>query len=149
MAQRVSVYDNVSVNSDISHVSLGQGKPLSGAIYQGVQAKPLNVCILAAWYLLGTHRFSSLLEALPSLFSVPHRTSCACLVANRVGLFATSWTVARQAPLSLGFSRQEYWSGLPFPLPSLHVILAFRHRTPENPALPGYDIMEYRKCRMI
>ena len=30
---------------------------------------------------------------------------------------ATSWTVARQAPLSMGFSRQEYWSGLPFPSP--------------------------------
>ena len=27
----------------------------------------------------------------------------------------TPWTVARQAPLSMGFSRQEYWSGLPFP----------------------------------
>ena len=31
--------------------------------------------------------------------------------------FATPWTVALQAPLSLRFSRQEYWSGLPFPLP--------------------------------
>ena len=30
-------------------------------------------------------------------------------------LFATPWTVAYQAPLSMGFSRQEYWSGLPFP----------------------------------
>ena len=36
---------------------------------------------------------------------------------SRVGLFATPWTVARQAPLSMGFSRQEYWSGLPFPSP--------------------------------
>ena len=32
-------------------------------------------------------------------------------------LFATSWTIAYQAPLSMGFSRQEYWSGLPFPSP--------------------------------
>ena len=32
-------------------------------------------------------------------------------------LFMTPWTVARQAPLSLGFSSQEYWSGLPFPSP--------------------------------
>ena len=30
---------------------------------------------------------------------------------------ATPWTVGRQAPLSMGFSRQEYWSGLPFPSP--------------------------------
>ena len=32
-----------------------------------------------------------------------------------VQLSATPWTIARQAPLSVGFSRQEYWSGLPFP----------------------------------
>ena len=34
-----------------------------------------------------------------------------------VQLFATPWTVARQVPLSMGFPRQEYWSGLPFPSP--------------------------------
>ena len=36
---------------------------------------------------------------------------------SRVRLFATPWTVAYQAPLSMEFSRQEYWSGLPFPSP--------------------------------
>ena len=36
---------------------------------------------------------------------------------SRVRLFATPWTVADQAPPSMGFSRQEYWSGLPFPSP--------------------------------
>ena len=36
---------------------------------------------------------------------------------SRVRLFATLWTVAYQAPLSMGFSRQEYWSGLPCPVP--------------------------------
>ena len=36
---------------------------------------------------------------------------------SRVRLFATSWTAASHDPLSLGFSRQEYWSGLPFPSP--------------------------------
>ena len=42
---------------------------------------------------------------------------------SHVRLFVTPWTVAlqapvaRQAPLSMGFSRQEYWSGLPFPSP--------------------------------
>ena len=36
---------------------------------------------------------------------------------SRVWLFATPWTVACQAPLSMGFSRQEYWSGLPCPPP--------------------------------
>ena len=44
----------------------------------------------------------------------------ACMHAqwlNHIRLFATPWTVARQAPLSMGFSRQEYWSGLPCPPP--------------------------------
>ena len=36
---------------------------------------------------------------------------------SRVRLFATQWTVAHQVPPSMGFSRQEYWSGLPFPSP--------------------------------
>ena len=36
---------------------------------------------------------------------------------SRVRLFSTPWTVAYQAPRSMGFSRQEYWSGLPFPSP--------------------------------
>ena len=40
----------------------------------------------------------------------------ACMFSG-VWLFMTLWTVARQAPLSMGFSRQEYWSGLPFPSP--------------------------------
>ena len=36
-------------------------------------------------------------------------------VASPVRLFVTPWTVAYQAPPSMGFSRQEYWSGVPFP----------------------------------
>ena len=36
---------------------------------------------------------------------------------SRVLLLATSWTAAYQAPLSMGFSRQEYWSGVPLPSP--------------------------------
>ena len=36
---------------------------------------------------------------------------------SRVQLFVTPWTVAQQAPLSMEFFRQEYWSGLPFPSP--------------------------------
>ena len=36
---------------------------------------------------------------------------------SHVRLFATSWSVAHQVPPSMGFSRQEYWSGVPFPSP--------------------------------
>ena len=45
---------------------------------------------------------------------------CVCVWAqllSRVWLFATQWTVAYQAPLSMGFPQQEYWSGFPFPSP--------------------------------
>ena len=42
---------------------------------------------------------------------------CRSRLLQGVQLFATPWTVARQAPLSMGFSRQEYWSGLPCPPP--------------------------------
>ena len=43
--------------------------------------------------------------------------SCVPSCISRVCLFATLWTVARQAPLSMGFSRPEHWSGLPCPPP--------------------------------
>ena len=55
-----------------------------------------------------------------------HRRGQACRLApnsqrasmlSRVRLFATLWTIACQAPLSMGFSRQEHWIGLPFPSP--------------------------------
>ena len=44
---------------------------------------------------------------------------CACELTHFSGvqLFLTLWTVAPQAPLSMGFSRQGHWSGLPFPPP--------------------------------
>ena len=44
-----------------------------------------------------------------------------CCVLSRVRLFAIPWTVAHQAPLSMEFSRQECWSGLPFPSPEQKV----------------------------
>ena len=43
------------------------------------------------------------------------------LVAKLSLTLATPWTIASQAPLSVGFSRQEYWSGLPFPPPEVGV----------------------------
>ena len=49
-------------------------------------------------------------------------------------LFATSWTVVRQAPLSMGFPRQEYWSGLPFPSPGEFLNPGIE---PRSPALAG------------
>ena len=50
------------------------------------------------------------------LLKCTHRFMHMCMHSSSV-MFnsATPWTVARQAPLSMGFSRQAYWSGLPFP----------------------------------
>ena len=58
----------------------------------------------------------------PSMLQCPLRTATmgtACMLRHFscFGLFSTPWTVACQAPLSMGFSRQEYWSGLPSPPP--------------------------------
>ena len=58
-----------------------------------------------------------------------------CVVTH--SLFATPWTVARQAPLSMGFPRQEYWSGLPFPSPGDLPSSGMELASPVSPALAG------------
>ena len=60
-----------------------------------------------------------LLSSLTQLETEVHGRSFVCVLCrfSHVWLFATPWTVARQAPLSMGFSRQEYWSGSPDPPP--------------------------------
>ena len=52
-------------------------------------------------------------------------------------LFASPWTVAPQALLSMGFFRQEYWSGLPFPLPWNFPHPGIEFPFPASPALAG------------
>ena len=74
---------------------------------------------------------------------------------SRVRLCGTPWTVAHQALLSMGFSRQEYWSGLPFPSPG---DLPDRGIKPGSPALqadslpsepPGTDMYKYKAPRLV
>ena len=64
---------------------------------------------------------------------------------SRLPLFVTPWTIACQAPLSMGFARQEYWSALPFPSPGdlpdpgiepVSATLADRFLTTEPPGKP-------------
>ena len=55
------------------------------------------------------------------------------LVTQLCLTFATQWTVARQAPLSIEFSRQKYWSGLPFPSPG---------DLPDPGIEPGYPALQ-------
>ena len=70
---------------------------------------------------------------------------CICRACYVTKSFATPWTVAHQAPLSVGFPRQEYWSGLPFPSPGdlshpgiepTSPVLAGRFFTTEPPGKP-------------
>ena len=60
---------------------------------------------------------------------------CECVLSrfSRVQLIVTPWTVARQVPLSMGFSRQEYWGG--FPSPGDLSDPGIEPRSPVSPAL--------------
>ena len=51
---------------------------------------------------------------------------------SRVRLLATPWTAAYQAPPSMGFSRQEYWSGVPLPSPKYFLVSLIKHCTCRN-----------------
>jgi len=67
-------------------------------------------------------------------------SSVACMhtqLLSRVQLFATLWTVVRQAPLSMEFSRQEYWNGLPFPPPGDFLNPGIKPMSTSYPALAG------------
>ena len=60
------------------------------------------------------------------------------LVTQSYPTLATPWTVARQAPLSMGFFRQEYWGGLPFPTPG---DLSDPGIEPRSPALQAGSLL--------
>ena len=73
------------------------------------------------------------------LFSViNYLRACMPSHSNCVRLFATPLTVAHQAPLSMEFSRQEYWSGLPLPAPGDLPILGTE---PGSPALQADSLL--------
>ena len=60
-----------------------------------------------------------------------------CVSLNHVRLFAVVWVLACQSPLSMGFSWQEYWSGLPFPLPGNLLNPGIEPSFTLSPALAG------------
>ena len=76
---------------------------------------------------------------------------------SSVWLFATPWTVANQVPLPMGFSRPEYWSGLPFPPPRDRPKSGIKPSSPVSPALasrffttapPGNPLVDKWKRRV-
>ena len=60
---------------------------------------------------------------------------CVCVYSVMSNFFATPWTVVHQAPLSMGFPRPEYWSGLPFPPPGELPNPGIEPMSPASPAL--------------
>ena len=56
---------------------------------------------------------------------------------SHIQLFVILWTVARQSPLSMEFSKQEYWSGLPFPIPGDLPDPGIEPTSPLFPSLAG------------
>ena len=63
---------------------------------------------------------------------------------SRVQLLVTLWTVAHQAPLFMGSSRQEYWSGLPFPSPGMKQCCASKAEIKSNESLALLNSMVLR-----
>ena len=104
-----------------------RNKNKSIARYGGGNGTPLQYSCLenprdgGAWgaAVYGVAQSRTRLKRLSSSSSIARYSMCACMLSCfcLVWIFATLWTVAHQAPLSIGFSRQEYWSGLPFPSP--------------------------------
>ena len=83
----------------------------------------------APWGCASIPRACSFILCIGPLLVLP----CVLSHFSHVRLFAILWTVARQAPLSMGFSRQEYWRGLPCPPPGDH---------PD----PGIELSSYVSC---
>ena len=71
------------------------------------------------------------------------------LVCSSCLTLVTPWTVARQAPLSMGFSRQEYWSGLPFPPPGDLPYPGIEPESPMSPALQTHSLPAEAKANKI
>ena len=79
----------------------------------GVPDVPAQVIELTEWKRTGDIGSGNSAENLPPILENSDRVTCSVMSNS----FATPWTVAYQAPLSMGFSRKKHWSGLPFPPP--------------------------------
>ena len=80
---------------------------------------------------------SILLRIFASMFIRVEWALCALSFFSCVQPFATTWNVVHQSPLSMGFSRQEYWSGLLFPLPGNLHNSVIKSTSPASPLLAG------------
>ena len=106
----------------------------------GVSTPTSNYLIITRCPTLQLNSDTVLLDIISSSIGQALTYKCACMCAQLlacVWLFATLWTVASQAPLFMGFSRQEYWSALPFLPPVDLPDLGIETATPVSPVLIG------------
>ena len=124
----------------LSHLYMTTGKTIVFTIWPFVSKVMSLLFNMLSWFVIAflprrkhlliswlQPRFAVILEPRKILhFCLPWSDGTRCCVAlfcewvkslSRVRLFVTPWTVAHQAPPSVGFSRWEYWNGLPFPSP--------------------------------
>ena len=83
------------------------------------------------------------LEQVAIFFSNEWNWKVKVKLLSRVRLLETSWTAAYQAPPSMGFSRQEYWSGLPLPSPFLKLIDAKKNKKKTSSSDSCYSIQYF------
>ena len=101
--------DNSSfLSCQMSHCHWKQGSSISSSGVRGKAPQSTHP------ELVGFRTFNSVVDSSSLSPAQPAKHVSAL---SRVRLFVTPWTVARQAPLSMEFSRQEFWSGLPFHSP--------------------------------
>ena len=106
----------------------------------------LFICLYACEFPVGTEYNITVYVSFGSSMKVKVKVKS----LSRVRLFVTTWTVAYQTPPSMGFSRQECWSGLPFPSPRDLPDPGIEPRCPtlqadalpsEPPGKPGFSIL--------
>ena len=112
-------YVNLGFHSHLTSFSLMQ------SLYAAAAAKSLQLCLTLCNPIDGSPPGSPVpgilqartLEWVAISFSSAWKWKVKVKLLSRVLLLATPWTAAYQAPPSMGFSRQEYWSGVPLPSP--------------------------------
>ena len=92
----------------------------------------INLVVIISQYIWVSNHHIVHLKLIQSILYQLYINVC---VLNCVWLFATLWTVALQAPLSMGFSRQKYWSWLPWPPPGDLPNTGIKPTSPVPPAL--------------
>ena len=76
---------------------------------------------------------------------------CVCKLLSRSQFFVTPWVITCQAPLSMGFSRQEHWSGFPFPSPGDLPNPRIKPGSPtlQADSLPAEPLGKHKECQTI